>query len=158
MTTDDERGGGLAGLFDRINDLFDLIPDWLILLALRVGIAMVFLKSGLTKVESWSSLGVTDQTVFLFEHEYAVPLLPPEIAAWLAAFAERLCGFLIIIGFATRLNALALFGMTAVIQIFVYPDKWDLHLLWAGALLVLIRSGAGMVSIDHAIARGFGRG
>lgn len=157
MSNENGAVGALSGLIDRVYGWFELIPNWLILLALRISIAMVFLQSGLTKVENWFSFGITDQAVFLFEHEYAVPLLPPELAGWLAAFAERLCGFLIIIGFATRLNALALFGMTLVIQIFVYPDKWLLHLGWAAALMVLMRYGAGMASADYAVARAFGR-
>jgi putative oxidoreductase len=56
-----------------------------------------------------------------------------------------------VLGFCTRLSALALLGMTAVIQFFVYPDGWPTHLSWAAALLYLAGRGAGVVSVDRAL-------
>ena len=64
-----------------------------------------------------------------------MPLIPPELAAHLATYAEHLFPLLLVLGLFTRLSAVALLGMTAVIQIFVYPDAWPTHLSWAGLLL-----------------------
>jgi putative oxidoreductase len=89
--------------------------------------------------------------VALFADEYKVPLLPPELAAHLAAYAEHLFPILLVLGLLTRASALALFGMTAVIQIFVYPDAWPTHLVWATALLYLAARGAGRLSLDSVL-------
>lgn len=117
-------------------------------LAGRVSIAAIFFMSGRTKVEGW--LTITDGAYALFRDEYHVPLLPPELAAHLAAYAEHLFPLLLVLGLCTRLSALALLGMTAVIQIFVYPDAWPTHLSWAALLLYLIGRGGGRLSLDHA--------
>ena len=61
---------------------------------------------------------------------------------------------LLVLGLFTRLSAAALLGMTAVIQIFVYPDAWPTHLTWAVLMLYLIGRGAGTLSLDRAIGRG----
>ena len=79
-----------------------------------------------------------------------MPVLPPEIAAHLATYAEHLFPILLVLGLFTRFSALALLGMTAVIQIFVYPDAWPTHLSWAGLLLFLIGRGGGVLSLDRA--------
>jgi putative oxidoreductase len=112
---------------------------------------MVFLKSGMTKTSS--GLEVADGTFTLFEYEYALPIIPPDIAAYLATYAEHLFPILLILGLFSRLSALALLGMTAVIQIFVYPNLWDIHLFWAGALLLIISKGPGLISLDATIHR-----
>jgi putative oxidoreductase len=88
----------------------------------------------------------------LFREDYKVPLLPPELAAHLATYAEHLFPALLIVGLFTRLSALALLGMTAVIQIFVYPDAWPTHLSWAALMLYLIGRGAGPASLDHLVS------
>ena len=113
-------------------------------LAARLYIARVFFLSGLTKIRDWET------TIALFTDEYKVPLLPPEIAAHLATYAEHLFPILLVLGLATRLSALALLGMTAVIQFFVYPDAWPTHLTWAGLMLYLIGRGGGALSLDRA--------
>ena len=77
-----------------------------------------------------------------------MPLLSPEFAAHMAAYAEHLFPILLVLGLFTRLSAFALLGMTAVIQIFVYPDAWPTHLSWAALMLYLIGRGAGPVSLD----------
>lgn len=123
-----------------------LLGHDLIALTARLGIAGVFWLSGRTKVEGW--LTVSDSAVALFADEYRVPLLPPEFAAHLAAYAEHLFPILLVLGLLTRASALALLGMTAVIQVFVYPDAWPTHLVWATALLYLAGRGAGRVSLD----------
>jgi putative oxidoreductase len=119
----------------------------LLALAARFGIAGVFWLSGRTKVEGW--LTVSENAVALFEDEYKVPVLSPALAAHLAAYAEHLFPALLVIGLATRVSAVALLGMTAVIQVFVYPLAWPTHLVWAAALLYLAARGAGRLSFDR---------
>lgn len=126
------------------------LPDWLLLLVARLGIASVFLASGRTKVEGL--LSIKPSTYALFADEYHVPLLSPEIAAHLATYAEHLFPILLTIGLLTRVSALALLGMTLVIEVFVYPDAWPTHLSWAAILLPLVAKGAGWLSIDHLFA------
>lgn len=127
-------------------------PSWLLGLIIRVGIADVFWRSGQTKVSGWH---VTQSTVQLFRDEYKLPLLPPEIAANLASIQEHLFSVLLVIGLASRLSALGLLAMTAVIEIFVYPENWPDHLLWAGALLYVLARGPGDFSVDALIRRKF---
>ena len=127
-----------------------LLPDWLLLLVARFGIAGVFFLSGRTKVEGW--LHITDSTYYLFENEYALPLLPPHVAAHLAAYMEHFMPLLLVLGLFTRFAALALFGMTLVIEVFVYPDAWATHLSWVAILLPLIAKGGGSVSLDARLA------
>ena len=115
----------------------------------RVGIAGVFFVSGRTKVEGL--LTVTDGAYALFRDEYRLPLLSPELAAHLAAYAEHVFPLLLVLGLFTRLSALALLAMTAVIQVFVYPDAWVTHLSWAGLLLLLVARGGGRWAVDRAL-------
>lgn len=125
------------------------LPQSLLLLAQRLGIAAVFFQSGRTKVEGVFT--IPDTTVELFRSEYALPLLPPELAAYLAAGAEHLFPVLLVLGLFTRLSALALLGMTLVIQIFVYPDAWPTHLSWAALMLPLVAVGGGQWSLDRLL-------
>ena len=85
--------------------------------------------------------------------EYALPLIDPDLAAHLATYSEHLFPILLVLGLLTRSAALALLGMTAVIEIFVYPDAWSTHLSWAGLLLPLIAYGGGAWSLDHLLRR-----
>lgn len=125
------------------------LPLDLLLLVQRLGIAAVFLQSGRTKVEGLFTIPQT--TIDLFELEYALPLLPPKLAAYLAAGAEHLFPVLLVLGLLTRLSAAALLGMTLVIQIFVYPDAWPTHLGWAGLMLQLIALGGGRFALDRPL-------
>ncbi|MFY9317645.1 MAG: DoxX family protein [Burkholderiales bacterium] len=135
------------------NETADRLEAWighsLIALAARVGIGAVFFLSGRTKVDGF--LTVNDSAYTLFREEYKVPLLPPELAAHLATYAEHLLPLLLVLGLATRPSALGLLGMTAVIQVFVYPDAWPTHLTWAVALAYLVGRGAGSLSLDRAL-------
>lgn len=126
-----------------------LVGHGLLAVAARVGVGAVFFLSGRTKVDGL--LTVNENAVTLFQEEYKVPLLPPEFAAHMAAYAEHLLPLLLFAGLATRLSALGLLGMTAVIQVFVYPDAWPTHLTWAVALLYLAGRGAGTLSLDRAL-------
>lgn len=130
----------------KLNRALSTIPDAPVALMLRVFPALVFWQSGQTKVEGFS---IKDSTWFLFEHEYALPVIPYEVAAVLATIAEHLLPVLLILGLFTRLSALGLLGMTVVIQIFVYPDAWMTHGLWAAPLLAVVARGPGRWSVDH---------
>lgn len=135
-------------LIGRATSLLNRIPQSAISLLARVVIGLVFFKSGLTKLDGF---GLSDSAIFLFQEEYKVPLLNPWLAAHLAAFAELTMPILLFTGFAARFAAAALLGMTLVIEIFVYPEAYVLHGLWAVALLTIMAHGAGAVSIDHLL-------
>jgi putative oxidoreductase len=144
------RRYGLRGVLNAGATLYaalDGFPSALLALIFRIAVAAVFWKSGLTKLPNW------DATVFLFAEEYKVPLLPPEVAAYLAVILELSCPVLLVLGLLTRPAAAALLGMTLVIQIFVYPLAWSEHLLWAALLLFLVTRGPGALSLDHWLGR-----
>lgn len=124
-----------------------LLPEPLLLLIARLGIATVFFISGRAKVEGL--LTITPGTYELFSTEYVLPLISPNVAAHAATYAEHVFPLLMIIGLFTRSAAIALLGMTMVIQIFVYPDAWPTHLSWAAILLPLVAKGSGAWSIDR---------
>ncbi|WP_227543498.1 DoxX family protein [Klebsiella pneumoniae] len=95
-------------------------------------------------------------TLALFRNEYRLPVLPPEIAAVMAASAEHILSFLLVIGLATRLSAAGILSMTLVIEVFVYPAR-PTHALWATSSLFLITNGSGHLSLDWLIFRGINR-
>lgn len=140
------------------------IPYSLVALLARVSVAATFWRSGQTKVEGlaidlaegrfelgWPRLAAS--AVALFRDEYRLPLLPPELAAALAAFGEHLLPLLLLAGAATRLSAAGLLAMTAVIQLLVYPGAWPVHGTWAALLLLLMAQGPGRWSADAWMAR-----
>lgn len=149
MASATRHGDSLAARVRR--ELHLLMPDSLLLLVARLGIASVFFMSGRTKVEGWFT--IKPGTFDLFRTDYALPLIPPEIAARIATCSEHLFPVLLVMGLFTRGAAAALFGMTMVIEIFVYPDAWPTHLSWAGLLLPLIARGGGMLSLDQLLSR-----
>lgn len=150
----------------RAVDLCARVPDaWIALLG-RFSVAAIFWKSGQTKIQGFSldivsgeiQLGMprlADAVVDLFRDEYRLPLLPPELAAIMAAWAEHVFPALILLGLATRFSALALLAMTATIQVFVYPDAYPTHGVWAAVLLFLVARGPGPLSLDALVARRF---
>jgi putative oxidoreductase len=140
----------VVALYERAVGLVGRFPEALTLLMLRVGVAMVFWKSGLTKLRSW------DSTIFLFAEEYRVPLLSPEAAAYLGTAAEIGGSVALILGLGSRFAALALLGVTAVIQLFVYPQLWHEHIFWLAALLVILTRGPGTLSLDALVKRHLG--
>ena len=138
----------LIATYVRATDLANrLLPQSLLLLIARLGAATVFFLSGRTKVEGL--LTITPTTYELFRTEYALPFIPPEIAAHAATYSEHAFSILLVLGLLTRPAAVGLLGMTVVIQIFVYPDAWPTHLTWAGLLLPLIARGGGTLSLDR---------
>jgi putative oxidoreductase len=112
----------------------------------RLSIGAVFFNSGLTKIASWQT------TVVLFRDEYKVPVLPPQLAASLAAATELTCPVLLVLGLATRLATLPMLGMTVVIEAFVYPEDWIEHLTWASLLLFILTRGPGAIALDRWLA------
>jgi len=143
---------GISALVNQTIGIFSAIPHSLISLVARFGIAGTFWFSARTKVDG--ALTVTDSTYYLFEEEYALPLIPSDIAAVLATYAEHFFPILLVLGLASRFASLALLGMTLVIQTFVYPDAWPTHATWAAALLLILAHGPGKLSLDHLL---FGR-
>lgn len=131
----------------RIVRWLDGLPIAVAEIFLRAGPALVFWRSGQQKLASW------DTTVLLFREEYRVPLLPPEIAAYLATGVEHVAPIMLVLGLGARLGAAAMLGMTMTIQLFVYPESYPSHILWAGPLLYILLRGPGVLSIDHAIRK-----
>jgi len=127
------------------------VPYSVLAIPLRLAVATVFWNSGTTKLADWAA------TVQLFEDEYKVPLLPPDVAAHIAAGIELSTPVLLVLGFLTRPAAFVLLGMTTVIEVFVYPQAWPTHIQWAAMLLVLLCRGPGAFSIDRWLWRRFGQ-
>lgn len=150
-------------VWQKITDKLSGFPAPDLNLFARLYIAQIFFLSGRTKASSPEGEGLwqcfvafvtpSETTLFLFEEEYALPFMSFEIAAHLALYAETFLPILLIIGFAARLSALALLGMTAVIQLFVYPNLWHEHLIWAAVLVFLILKGAGKISLEYVGTR-----
>ena len=138
---------GLRSIAVHVLELLGRFPVDVLQLMFRIAIAVVFFRSGLTKIASW------DSTVALFQEEYRVPLLPPETAAYMAAAFELSCSALLALGLASRLATLPLLGMTLVIQTFVYPEHWSEHLTWLALLLFILTRGPGALSLDRLLAR-----
>lgn len=131
-------------LLDRLSPAVDLV--------IRVFVASVFFKAGLTKIASWSS------TVALFENEYAVPLLPPELAAFMGTGVELIFPVLLVLGLGSRFAAFVLFVFN-IIAVTSYPDLGEVglrdHQMWGLLLVVTLLHGPGALSLDHLIARRF---
>lgn len=135
----------------RLQQIGSRVPDAALLLVARLGLASIFFLSGRTKVDG--IFHITDGTYELFRTEYALPLIPPEIAAVAATWSEHVFSLLLVFGLCTRLSAFALFAMTMTIEIFVYPDAWPTHLSWVAIQLPLIFRGGGDWSLDTMIGR-----
>lgn len=130
--------------------LLELIPVAIPTVVLRLGVALVFWRSGLTKLPFGNEM-----TILLFEEEYSVPILPPALAAYLATTIELVVPWMLIVGIGARIGAAILLAETLVIEIFVYPLNYPEHLLWAGPLLYLLLRGPGAWSIDDQLRRRF---
>ena len=135
-------------LLEAGRSLAERIPYSAVALGSRFALASVFWRSAQTKVNGFS---IREETFYLFQEEYKVPLLPPDLAAYFATIGEHAFSVLLLIGLASRLSALGLFGMTMVIQLFVFPDGWPEHILWISLQLLIISRGPGTISLDHLI-------
>jgi putative oxidoreductase len=120
------------------------------LLALRLWVAWVFIKAGLMKFNNW------DSTLFLFEYEYQVPLIPWQLAAYAGTAAEIILPVFVAIGLITRPMALALFGFN-IVAVISYPAIWENgfldHQLWGLMMLVVVFYGAGRWSADQLFSQ-----
>jgi len=139
--------GGLVGIIERLYARLERVPFSVLAVPLRVAVAVVFWNS------ARAHLANMDTTLALFEDEYKVPLLPADFAAHLTVAIEVSTPILLVLGLATRPAALLLLAMTAVIEIFVYPQAWPTHIQWVAMMLVLLCRGAGSFSLDHLIRR-----
>jgi putative oxidoreductase len=149
------RESGFASAVGRIISRLESVSyDTLISTPARIFIAATFWLSGRTKVDGL--LSVNQSAFFLFEHEYALPLIPSRLATYMATYAEHVFSLLLIVGLASRLSAAGLLFMTLVIQTFVYPEAWRTHLLWATALAFIVFRGPGALSVDHLIRKRYG--
>lgn len=133
---------------DQLMRLFRLMPESLVALFARVMIGLVFFRSGLTKIDGFS---IKDSTFFLFANEYKLPLIPPDIAAYMGTAAELALPLALWAGLMSRFAATGLFIMTLVIQIFVYPSAYMTHGLWAIPLLLIMTFGPGKISLDYLL-------
>ncbi|NOH99028.1 DoxX family protein [Vibrio sp. 99-70-13A1] len=131
-------------LIGRLQALF--VP--LFLLFCRVWVAWVFFNSGLTKIASW------DSTLYLFELEYQVPIIPWELAAYLGTAAELILPVFMVLGLLTRPMAAILFVFN-IIAVVSYPVLWEQgfydHQLWGLMILIVVVWGAGPLSADKLI-------
>ncbi len=126
----------------------------LMLLFTRVVFAGIFWRSARTKVDEGSWFSISDTTYYLFAEEYSGVPLPSDFAAVMATVSEHLFPILLVLGLFTRFSAMALLGMTMVIQIFVYPEAWwSVHAIWAVLALILITRGGGRLSLDAALLK-----
>ena len=145
--------GKLIGLIQKPIQALRVVSP-LLDLAIRLYIANVFFKSGLTKIANWQS------TLALFENEYAVPLLPSNVAAFLGTAVELAVPVLLVLGLSTRFAAIVLFVFN-IIAMISYPDLSEAgreqHMLWGLLMLVTIFHGPGKLSLDHLIRRKFWR-
>lgn len=138
------RSSALA-LGGRVVHWLDCIPYWLLAIPLRLAIATVFWDSAMTHLANWRT------TLELFETEYVLPFMPPDLAAYLAVAIELTTPPLLVLGLMTRPAAAVLLGMTSVVEVFVYPQAWPTHIQWAAMMLVLLGRGAGKLSLDWLI-------
>lgn len=140
----------LAGLYRTAADALERFAGPLLDLVLRLWVANVFFKSGMTKIASWST------TLSLFETEYHVPILPPELAAYLGTATELIFPVLLVLGLGTRFSAFVLFVFN-IIAVMSYPDLGEVglkdHQYWGLLLLVTLIHGPGKLSIDYFIRR-----
>ena len=141
---------GELTLLGRVLRWLDAVPYTALAIPLRLAVATIFWNSAMTKLANW------DTAVALFAEEYKLPLLPPELAAYLAVSIELTTPVLLVLGLLTRPAAFVLLGMTTVIEIFVYPQAWPTHIQWAAMLLVLLCRGPGKLSLDHLLRNRLG--
>jgi putative oxidoreductase len=139
----------LARLYRTLTTGIDLLQSPFALLV-RLYLAKVFFMSGLTKIQDWNI------TLALFQNEYHVPLLSPALAAALGTATELSLPVLLVLGFGTRLAAMALFVFN-IVAATSYPDLSDAglkdHILWGALMLVLFVYGPGKLAVDRWLER-----
>jgi putative oxidoreductase len=143
------RGLAVTRQFDHLQPL--------LLLAARLYVGEIFFRAGWLKIAAWSN------TLALFRDTYAVPLLPPELAAYAGTFGELFFPVLLVFGIAGRLGAVGLFAVN-VMAVVSYPDLFgfecpaglNAHYYWGSVLLALAAFGPGRISIDELVRRRLG--
>ncbi len=152
---DTRAGDGWLARLGALDTLYARTVTWLTplaLLALRLPVAVVFWRSGRTKVEGWNLFAVDPTQAFLFEHEFGMPV--PALTAQVTAVAEHVLPVMLVLGLATRLGAAGMLVMTAVIQLFVFPGAWfSDHMWWAVILFAVLALAPGKLSLDHLLSR-----
>ena len=157
----------LIGMYGKFAALGEKTPYAVVALACRLAAAIPFWRSGQSKLEGGDIFGihyelfsVKASKVYLFENEFGFPGSIAPAAAQMAALGENLLPPLLVFGLFSRLGALGLLIMTAVIQFYVFPEEllkpdgnWAMHLQWAAPLLVILQRGPGAVSLDFAVGR-----
>lgn len=136
-------------LFENLSTLLST-PQSLVSLLGRLYVAWVFWASGLTKIADFES------TLFLFEYEYQVPLLPFTLAAYLATFGEIVFPILLSLGVASRFSALALSVVNVVAVMSLEdmpPAALNEHIIWGVILLHIVFWGAGKLSVDFLVKK-----
>jgi putative oxidoreductase len=144
----------------RVLSTYDQVAQWLAgrwvescaLLLTRLALAGVFWRSGRTKVVEGSWFTIDETQYYLFE-EFGLPL-SPQVMVPVTIYAEFFIPLLVALGLFSRLSALALLGMTLVIQLFIFPEAWwPTHSLWAALALVLVSRGGGGFSLDALLRK-----
>jgi putative oxidoreductase len=115
-------------------------PGSLMLLIARIALASVLAMSCRTNYA-------------LFRYEYPLPLIGPELGAQMLSFSGYLFSALLVFGLGTRFAALAMIGLTVLVQVCVHPNAWSTHLVWAALLLPLLVYGGGALSVDGLLER-----
>ena len=155
----------MAGLYATFVKMCETIPYAVVALACRIAAAVPFWRSGQSKLEGGDFLGVKYELfslkaskVYLFAEEFGFPDAIAPAAAQMAALGENLLPPLLVFGLLSRVGALGLLVMTAVIQFYVFPEEllrpdgnWAMHLSWAAPLLVVLARGPGAVSLDRLL-------
>ena len=150
MTTDtftyEAHGSRFVGRLAALRATTARFPLSVLEFGMRLAVGATFFKSGLNKFQSF------DTAITLFREEYRLPLLPPEIAAYMGTTVELCAPVLLVLGLFARLGAAALLAMTLTIQLLVYPENWPEHLMWASILAYVLTRGPGALSFDSIVA------
>ena len=136
---------GLFSWLEKLSAVLDI--------ALRIWIARVFFMSGLTKIQTW------DTTLMLFEYEYSVPVIPFQLAAYMATAGELMLPVLLVLGLFTRFGLAGLFVLNLVAAI-SYPDispaGIQQHIMWGLMMVVLLIHGPKLFSVDYWLDKRYG--
>ena len=142
----ESRAMTLIARLDALRDTARRFPMSVLEFGMRLAVGATFFRSGMNKYESF------DTAITLFRDEYKLPLLPPEIAAYMGTTVELTAPVLLVLGIFARLGAAALLFMTLTIQFLVYPANWPEHLMWGSILAYVVTRGPGAFSIDRIVA------
>lgn len=146
---------------DRLSkSVADLIPDTLLIIAARIAAFIVFWSSVQNRLsgssvldQKWQFWNVSSTTKLLYQHDYALPLISSNIAAYTITITQFFLSLFLLLGLLTRISAFGLLLITLIVQIYMAPSAWAAHLLWATVLVYLLKSGGGKVSVDALAGR-----